>query len=151
MSKCAFANTILCAAAETAVGALVTARTTGLLAGVAMPIQRANVNFDEPSSRCWARLDFDPAGSDVATNGTGGLDRTVGIFSVNLIYPTGIGDGIPRAEADSICSAFKAGSYPDLSGNTVVVNASTAGGARIVDNTYRITVTVEWQADSARS
>ena len=103
-----------------------------------------NVSFNTPSTGPWIKCAFMPGKSVPTTLGRQGQDRVNGIFQIDLNYPEGNGEADAAAMYESIRTLFWAGLRLTNNGQVVVIMACSRIQGRIVNNFYKISVTVEF-------
>lgn len=127
--------------------ALVSAYETGAFG---LPTAYENRDFDPINTGPWAAVYVIPNQPEVATLGSIGTDQHEGILQIDLNYPAGAGDGDVLTKADEIGAVFKAGTYVDHDGQQVyIVGCGRSQGRREL-GMYRISLTIEWYARTAR-
>ena len=114
------------------------------LAGI--PTEYENAVFTKPTNSKWARLWFIPNQPVPNTLGTSGEDEATGILQIDLNYPRNTGTRESIADFEEIRAAFPAGNAYTRDGQTVqALNCGRSQG-RLVDNWYRVSITISWWA-----
>jgi hypothetical protein len=104
-----------------------------------------------PSGQPWAYLTQTTA--DIAPMGLGdqGDDEHKGFMQIDLNYPLDIGEGLILAKFDAIKSYFKAGRSFVSGGQVVIIRSCGRSSGRVVEQNYRISVSVYWFARVSRA
>lgn len=123
--------------------ALIASATTAL---GAIATEQENVKFTPPTNTKWAKVSFLPATPVVETLGSAGQDRADGVLQIDLNYPIASGNGAARTDYEAIRAVFPAGSRHTNTGQVVMVTRTGRSAGRIVDNYYRVSVSVFWYA-----
>lgn len=148
----------------TAQAALITAAIDNL-GGI--PTEYENIEFTKPTNAKWAQMFFIPNQPEVETLGPNGEDLVTGILQVNVNYPVGTGTLASAADFEAFRAGLPAGKHITLTVETLrlgllagaelddddqivtILNCGRSSG-RLVDNWYRVSFTVGWQALIAR-
>jgi hypothetical protein len=93
-----------------------------------------------------AHLFFIPTRRQPATLGTGGHDRQDGILQVDLDYPIGVGTSDAAQDYEQIADLFAAGMTYQNEDQVVTIRACERSGGRFIDQKYRVSLTISWQA-----
>jgi hypothetical protein len=109
-----------------------------------------NMAFETPASGAWASFHFIPNTPEVATLGAGGRDECRGFVQVDLNFPTGSGDKAAGDMADTIKNVFKAGARFAYSGQEVIIRSVGRSQGRVVNNFYRVSITINFYAQLIR-
>lgn len=128
---------------STVQSALLTSAATAL---GAIPTEHENVKFTPPTNAKWAKVSFLPAIPAVETLGSAGLDRADGVLQIDLNYPLTTGNSAARADYEAIRAVFPAGSRHTNTGQVVTITQSGRSQGRIVDNYYRVSISIFWYA-----
>lgn len=105
-----------------------------------------NMTFTPPSSGPWAAFNFVPAGSGVFTLGPTGRDELTGFVQIDVNYPVGTGGKDAGDKADAIRNTFTAGKTLSYSGQVVTIKQCTRSHGRLVNNYYKVSVTIYFYA-----
>jgi hypothetical protein len=124
-------------------GALVAAASAAL-AGV--EVEYENAQFVKPTATKWARIHFLPNAPSVETLGNEGQDLVDGIMQIDLNYPQNTGDGQARQDFEEVRAAFPAGVSYSTGGQVVTIKNCGRSQGRLVDQWYRVSITVYWYA-----
>lgn len=119
--------------------------------GLDYPVALENVRFDQPTETPWVALFLLPGGTSVASLGIGGTDAHRGILQIDLNHPSQTGEGDILADADTVASYFTAGRRLVYNAQEVIVRSCGRSRGRMVDGWYRISLTVDWYAQTPRS
>lgn len=120
---------------------------------LALPLETAysNAPFTEPdSSTPFIRLYVLSAESFPATLGQSGEDRHSGILQLDLMYPANEGEQAALAMADSILTAFRAGTSSTYNGQAVYFLGGSRSSGQIDSGRWRITLSIRWYALAPR-
>jgi hypothetical protein len=128
-------------------GALVSAYVAGAFG---LPTAHENKIFKPVTGTPWASLFVVPNQPSVGTLGDAGEDNHDGFLQIDLNYPLNKGDGEALSKSDEMRDYFKAGSRHVHSGQVVTVTNCGRSIGRQVDGWYRITLTINWYARTAR-
>lgn len=109
-----------------------------------------NFPFEPPKDKPWASVYFMPVQPIVATLGAGGKDEQRGFLQIDLNYPVGSGEKDVAAKADAIRDTFKAGYAFSYSGQEARVVSCGRSGGRVVDNYYKVSITIQFYAQIVR-
>jgi hypothetical protein len=123
------------------------------LAAAALGIPTANEgkNFTPPAvSLPWAAWFNLVSDTNVASNGSGGMDETVGIFQVDLNYPLNDGTGNILAAVQKLRDYFVAGRRLVYQGQCVKVERVTRNNLRPVNSWNQINVSIYYSANTIR-
>lgn len=120
--------------------------TSAITALGAIPTEYENMDFSPPTNAKWASLFFLPNVPVVATLGSTGQDEATGLIQIDLNYPLGTGNSAARTDFETLRAAFPAGSRHTNTGQVVMVTRTGRSAGRIVDNYYRVSVSVFWYA-----
>lgn len=110
-----------------------------------------NMDFRPPAGSAWAAFHFVPTQPEVYTLGESGRDQMDGFVQIDLSFPLNAGPAAALQKADSIRQTFKAGSKFQSGGQTVVVRSCGHNQGRILENCYRIEVTIFFYAHITRA
>lgn len=120
-------------------------------AGLGIPTANEGKNFTPPSTSLpWAAWFNLPADTEVASNGSGGMDETVGIFQVDLNYPLNDGTGNILGQVQKLRDYFVAGRRLVYQGQCVKVVRVTRNNLRPVDGWQQINVSIYYSANTVR-
>lgn len=118
--------------------------------GLDRPTAEPNVKWDPVSQEPWAAVFILPNQPRVATLGDGGMDEHTGIMQIDVNHPSGTGEFDITADADTVADYFTAGRRLVYNGQEVIVRSCGRSGGRTVDSWYRISLTVDWYAQTPR-
>jgi len=77
-------------------------------------VKYSNVNFEPTAGTAWAELRVIVADSIRASIGDTNLHRNVGIISVNIFEPRGIGTAAGKLKADLAAAVFRSQSFSGI-------------------------------------
>lgn len=117
---------------------------TTVLEGV--PTAFENQPFVPPEGKHWAQVHFVPNLPVIETLGDQGQDLVNGFVQVDLNYPPGTGSAQARQDFERIRAALPGGSRLRYDGQEVVIRNVGRSQGRILNNWYRVHVTVSWYA-----
>lgn len=109
-----------------------------------------NKKFTPPTGEPWAQVTFVPAQPTVATLGLGGRDRITGFLQIDLNYLTDTGEQAADAMFNRLRNLFTVGSRFVYGGDEVVIRSCGCSQGRIVNNYYKVSVTVYFYSDIQR-
>lgn len=109
-----------------------------------------NKKFNPPAGKPWAKLTFVPVQPVVATLGLEGRDRIQGFMQVDLNYLEDIGEAAILAKFEELRNTFTVGKRFAYDTDEVVIQSCGRSQGRIVNNYYRISVTVYFYSDIKR-
>jgi hypothetical protein len=115
-----------------------------------VPTEWENAKVDKDNAAKWAKVVFVSNQPTAATMGTGGRDHVDGFLQIDLNYRQGKGKAQAKNDFEAIRGYFKAGDHPVNSGQVVTVRNCGRSQGRIVDNWYRVSITVTWYAQIPR-
>ena len=115
-----------------------------------LPTAYPNTTFNPTSDVAWAQLDIIPNQPSVAALGENGTDEHDGIMQIALNYPLNEGDGDVVAMADTIRTQYKAGFSKTANEQSVVVRSCGRSAGGEVDGWFRVVITINWYAHTAR-
>jgi len=118
------------------------------LAGV--PTEWENATVDKDGAAKWAKVLFVANQPTAATMGAAGRDQVDGFLQIDLNYRQGVGKAQVKSDFEAFRGYFKAGDHPVNSGQVVTVRNCGRSQGRIVDNWYRVSITVSWYAQIPR-
>lgn len=104
-----------------------------------------NKKFDPPANP-WARFTYIPNQPEVATLGDEGQDELTGILQIDLNYPQDNGLKDVSDKYESIRTIFAPGNIFTHAGQWVRISSCGRSHGRIVDNYYRVTITIMFYA-----
>lgn len=128
-----------------------------------IPTEFENVEFTKPTNAKWAQMFFIPNTPEVETLGPTGEDLATGLLQVNVNYPMDTGTLAATADFEAFRAGFPAGrhitiaadalqigpladaAFDDADQVVTIINCGRSQG-RLVDNWYRVSFTVGWQA-----
>ncbi|MCY1302376.1 hypothetical protein D9M70_520280 [compost metagenome] len=120
-------------------------------AALGIPTGGEGKNFAPPAVTApWAAWFNLPASTDVASNGAGGMDETVGIFQVDLNYPLNDGTSNILAAVQKLRDYFVAGRRLVYQGQCVKVERVTRNNLRPVNGWQQINVSIYYSANTVR-
>ncbi|QIQ65286.1 hypothetical protein 19_00017 [Pseudomonas phage Epa19] len=122
-----------------------------LAAGLAHPTAYENTKFDQPTDTPWCSVFILPNQPRVASLGIGGTDEHTGIMQVDVNYPTESGMQDILADVDAVADYFTAGRRLVYNAQEVIVRSCGRSPGRKVDGWYRISLTIDWYAQTPRS
>lgn len=105
-----------------------------------------NVPFTPPTGEPWAAFYFVPSQPSVATLGPNGQDHLDGFVQIDLNFPTGKGEKDSFAKYEAIKNSFTAGSYLIYQGQVVTIKSCGRSPGRVVNNVYKVIVTIYFYA-----
>jgi hypothetical protein len=113
-----------------------------------LPIEYENVAFAPPDAGKYASLAqaFKVSSEEEHALGPAGTKLVRGIYSINVVYPTNIGDDGTRTDLETLKGYFPLAQTASSSGQTVTVRGSFPPNTRTVGTTYRATFSIEWEA-----
>lgn len=109
-----------------------------------------NRDFTRPAGAAWYRVSFLPIDKVPASLGTTGLDEQTGILQIDLNAPRNKGDGDLYSLADTITSHFRSGRVVATTGVNTVVTRSTASPGRVVDDDFRLSISIYYRTRTNR-
>lgn len=109
-------------------------------------VAHENARFNRPAKLPWAQLTFLPTTPSQAELGNDGLHRMDGVFQIDLNYPVNTGAGEVGAKYDQIRQAYRQAGTLTYSGQVVTIRSCGRSPGRLVDNAYRVSLTVYWYA-----
>ena len=113
-----------------------------------LPVEEENIDFQAPAAGHWASIAgaFRVSSQEEHTLGPGGTKLERGIYSITMVYPTNDGTDGARADIATLESYFPLAQTVTSNGQTVTVRGAFPPNTRIIDGTYRMTYSVEWEA-----
>lgn len=108
-------------------------------------VQWENMKFDPPAE-AWAAFFFLPSQPEVATLGTAGEDELNGLIQIDLNYPLHSGEKDVAAKFESIRALFRPGYSFAHEGQTVTIRSCGRSNGRVVNNYWRVSVSVFYYA-----
>ena len=117
-----------------------------LAALTTIPVEHENVEITKPTAAKWSQLFFLPNVPSVETLGDEGEDLADGIYQININYPRNTGDSAARVDFEAVRAAFPAGTKYTNAGQVVTIRNCGRSQGRTVDNWYRVSITVGWEA-----
>lgn len=115
-------------------------------AGLNLPTQWENVDFNKPASSPWAAVYFIPSAPIVSSLGDDGLDEYDGFLQIDLNYPRNTSKKLSRDHYEILRQKFCAGNYYTHHGQSVACTACEMSPAREVDGWYRVSVSCYFRA-----
>ena len=112
--------------------------------------EHENAPVVKPANAKWARVFFLPNQPSVETLGSTGEDMADGIFQIDINYPLTTGATAADTDFETVRGNFKAGSTLTSSGQVVTIMNCGRSQGRLVDQWYRVSITVGWYALIAR-
>lgn len=109
-----------------------------------------NAGFVPPTDSPWAQVFFVPTSRYVATLGRHGQDRLDGFLQIDLNYPLNSGTAWIGAKAVAIGNVFTVGARFIYEGQEVIVSSCGRSQGRVVNNFYRVSITVMFYAHITR-
>lgn len=109
-----------------------------------------NVPFVPPNDVAWCAFHFVPSQPDVATLGDAGRDEVTGFVQLDLNYPSGLGDKDAADKFDALRNVFTAGAKFSYNGVEAVIRSCGRSNGRIVNNCYRVPVTIAFYSQINR-
>lgn len=119
--------------------------------GLCHPTAYENTKFDKPTGSPWCSVFILPNQPSVASLGAGGTDAHTGIMQVDINYPLASGEADIVADADTVAAHFTAGRRLVYNAQEVIVRSCGRSRGRSVDGWYRISLTIDWYAQTPRS
>jgi hypothetical protein len=119
---------------------------TNMGSGYPLPTAWENRPFNPPSKAPWAQFNFSPNQPDVATLGEQGLDEVRGFAQITLVFPEGTGIAETLSHADAFRAYFWAGRTFTYQGQSVRILSTGRSPGRNADKSFRVSITVNWQA-----
>lgn len=116
-----------------------------------LPTAFENATFEQPTEAPWASVFILPNQPVVASLGSGGTDAHTGIMQIDLNHVAGTGEETIVQQADSVAAYFTAGRRLVYNGQEVIVRSCGRSRGRKVDGWYRISLTIDWYAQTPRS
>lgn len=110
-----------------------------------------NFKSTPPTGEPWARVTFAPAQPIPTGLGDTGEDEVVGLYIVDLNYPLGEGNKRALEAYEAIRVYFKAGRKFTNGTTTAAIISAGRLPAQIVDQNYRLTVQIEFEARISRA
>ncbi len=110
-----------------------------------------NFKSTPPTADPWARVTFAPAQPIPTGLGDTGEDEVVGLYIVDLNYPLGEGNKRAVEAYEAVRVYFKAGRKFTNGATSVAIISAGRSPAQIVDQNYRITVQIEFEARISRA
>jgi len=113
-----------------------------------MPVQYDNVGFTPPNAAKYASLagSFRVASEEEHTLGPSGTKLVRGTYQITLVYPLNSGDGAARTDLETLKGYFPLAQTTASAGQSVTVRGSFPPNTRTVENTFRATFSIEWEA-----
>ena len=111
-----------------------------------------NISFTPKINTEYAQLFIIPNQPYAVTLGNNGEDEYTGIMQINLNYPVNTGTLKINLKREEILARYKAGmkyKYEDQS--VLITSAGQSAVGQVVDNYYRIPLTIEWIARTFRN
>jgi len=110
-----------------------------------------NFAEDTPNDGIWVQTFFQPAQPEPTGLGRKGTDTVTGIYQIDLNYPLNEGRLNILAKYEQIRAYFYAGrKFTSGSTSVAIRSAGSSPGSRVNQN-YRISVSIAWEARLARS
>lgn len=109
-----------------------------------------NLAFTPPKNAPWSAFWFFPGKPIVGSLGAGGADEWRGFVQVDLNYPQNDGVLDIGTKAVAIGIVFKAGARFAYSGQEVVILSCGCSEGRIVNNYYKVSITIQFYAHITR-
>lgn len=114
-------------------------------------MQWENQKFTPPTDKAWGSFYFLPSQPGVATLGPDGADNQEGLVQIDLNHAPDSGSAIAEAQVESLRNLFTAGARFVYEGQTVTVKSCGRSQGRIVNNFFRVSVSVYFYAHINRS
>lgn len=114
-------------------------------------VQWENQKFTPPTDEAWAAFFFLPAQPGVATLGPDGADNQEGLIQIDLNYAPDSGTAEIEANVETLRNAFTAGARFVYEGQAVTIKSCGRNQGRIVNNFFRVSVSVYFYAHVNRS
>lgn len=106
---------------------------------------------DTPNDGPWAQTFLIPNQPDPTGLGNQGTDLVTGIYQIDLNFPLNEGRANIIAKYEDIRVYFKAGrKFTSATTSVAILSAGSSPGGRVNQN-YRISVTVAWEARISRA
>jgi len=109
-----------------------------------------NSKFSPVEGTPWARLTILPSQPEIMTLGPSGEDEHLGILQIDLYYPTDEGNSPVLTMADSIRTAYKAGTSLSYNGQSVVILNCGRSGGELENGYFKIMLNVAYRARTTR-
>lgn len=116
-----------------------------------IPMAFENAAFNKPANSPWASVFVLPNQPSVGSLGSGGTDVHTGIMQVDVNVPVGSGESVILQKADAVSAYFTAGKRLIYNAQEVLVRSCGRSSGRNVDGWYRISLTIDWYAQTPRS
>lgn len=116
-----------------------------------LPTAFENAAFEQPSDAPWASVFVLPSQTVVASLGSGGTDAHTGLLQIDINVLPGSGEEVIIGHADSVSAHFTAGKRLVYNAQEVIVRSCGRSRGRKVDGWYRISLTIDWYAQTPRS
>lgn len=115
-------------------------------------IQWENENFSSAGKTQWASVSFSPVQPFLVTLGSQGRDRLTGFLQIDFSVIKGlVNHDFVYDYVDAARQYFKTGfSFSDNNQN-VIIESCGAAPAFIVDNSFKIPISIEFRADIPRT
>lgn len=114
------------------------------LAGSLPPIVQENKAISVTGTSEFVRTTLIPARPNQLTIGASGVDELIGLYQIDLYYPTASGHVVPSQKADLIVQAFPRNTTFNTASGLLRVKQCWVDGARSLDKWYVVSVTVSW-------
>lgn len=114
-----------------------------------LPTAYENVDFTPPAT-AWMAVTNLPASIDPSSNGVGGLDEHVGVFQIDLNYPSNKGTKDIMAKADAVLQYFVAGRRFIYQGQCVQVQRKERTQLRPVGAWVSTSISIYYTSYSTR-
>jgi hypothetical protein len=116
-----------------------------------VPIDYDNIDFQSGSGAAkWALPRWLQSARRCGTLGPSGNDKVIGVYQITMAYPTNSGTKTARTDIGTLESYFKIASSLSSNGQALTITGTDASPGRTVDNSYRRTLTVYFEAEVAR-
>lgn len=107
-------------------------------------------DFNPVQETAWSRVSNVPAPVTIASMGRRGEDEHIGLFNVELFYPTNKGIGDMLEKADEVASEFVAGKRYYEGALCVLIRSCSRSQVERTDGWLKITISASYQARTTR-
>lgn len=119
-------------------------------ANLGLPLGGCNMPFEQPADAPWAYVHLLPSSTRGASLGPTGLDQHQGVLQVDINVLPGSGEEFIIEKCDVIASNFTTGKPLVYNAQEVTVRSCSRSKGRNVDGWYRISLSIEWYAQTPR-
>lgn len=121
-----------------------------LAMALGLPTAYEGVKFTPPDTSDWASVFIVPADSDPFSLGVNGTDLHVGFMQIDFNTEPGKGRAGLTAYAQAVRDAFIVGKGYTRNSQNVRITSTSRSQVRRVDSWLRLSMTVNWQAETIR-